>query len=93
MVELKISIERDSAIREKAMDCILSVHHYEEPVIFVREAWASRANYNPKNDNPHRGGIMDGGCRSRPTDPLYRLAVRRKCSGGKSRLKISTAAS
>ncbi len=54
MVELKISIERDQAILEKVMDAILYVHHYEEPVIFLREDWASRANYNPKRENPNR---------------------------------------
>ena len=54
MVELKISIERDLAALERVMDAILYVHHYEEPVIFLREDWASRANYDPKSDNPHR---------------------------------------
>ena len=54
MVELKISIERDVAVLEKVMDAILEVHHYEEPVIFVREDWVSRANYNPNSDNPNR---------------------------------------
>ena len=54
VVELKISIERDLAILEKVMDAILHVHHYEEPVIFVREDWASRANYNVASDNPNR---------------------------------------
>lgn len=54
MVELKISIERDMALLEKVMDAIIHVHHYEEPVIFLREDWASRANYNPNSDNPNR---------------------------------------
>ena len=54
MVEVKISIERDAAVLEKVMDAILYVHHYEEPVIFVREAWASRADYDPRSDNPNR---------------------------------------
>ncbi len=54
VVELKISIERDLVILEKVMDAILHVHHYEEPVIFVREDWASRANYNVASDNPNR---------------------------------------
>ncbi len=54
MVELKISIERDEAILEKVMDVIRHVHHYEEPVIFLKEAWASRASYNPNRENPHR---------------------------------------
>lgn len=54
MVELKISIERDPEILEKVMNAIIYVHHYEEPVIFLREDWASRANYDPNSDNPHR---------------------------------------
>lgn len=54
MVELKISIERNRAVLEKVMDAILHVHHYEEPVIFLREDWASRANYDPNSDNPNR---------------------------------------
>lgn len=54
MVELKISIERDMAILEKVMDAVIYAHHYEEPVIFLREDWASRATYNPKSDNPNR---------------------------------------
>ena len=54
MVDLKISIERDIVVLEKIMDEILYVHHYEEPVIFLREDWVSRANYNPNSDNPNR---------------------------------------
>ncbi len=54
MVELKLSIERDNSILEKVMDAIHYVHHYEEPVIFLREDWVSRANYNPNRDNPNR---------------------------------------
>ncbi len=54
MVELKISIERDLQALEQVMDTILDTHHYEEPVIFVREDWASRAAYDPKSKNPNR---------------------------------------
>jgi len=54
MVELKISIERDNDILAKVMNAIHYVHHYEEPVIFLREDWVSRATYNPKSDNPNR---------------------------------------
>jgi len=54
MVELKISVPRDTAILAMVMDAIMYVHHYEEPVIFLREDWASRAVYDPNNDNPHR---------------------------------------
>jgi hypothetical protein len=54
MVEMKISVERDLAVPEKVMDRILSVHHYEELVIFVSEALASRTNYDPNSDNANR---------------------------------------
>ena len=54
MVELKMSIERDQNILAAVMDAIHDVHHYEEPVIFLREDWASRSAYNPNRDNPHR---------------------------------------
>ncbi len=54
MVELKISVERDLAVLERVMDAVLAVHHYEEPVIFLREDWVSRATYDPNSDNPNR---------------------------------------
>lgn len=54
MVELKISIERDESILEKIMDVIHYVHQYEEPVIFLREDWLSRATYDAKNENSNR---------------------------------------
>lgn len=54
MVELKISIERDLAQLARLMDAILYVHHYEQPVIYLREDWASRARYDPNNGNPNR---------------------------------------
>lgn len=54
MVEVKISIACDLGLLERVMDAILHVHHYEEPVIFLREDWASRASYDPRSDNPHR---------------------------------------
>ncbi|MCQ0090232.1 hypothetical protein [Roseovarius sp. M141] len=54
MVELKISIERELEVLERVMGAILQVHHYEQPVIFLREDWASRSNYDPNSDNPNR---------------------------------------
>ncbi|MBT5435202.1 MAG: hypothetical protein P8Q36_14750 [Alphaproteobacteria bacterium] len=54
MVELKLSIEPDDTVLARVMDAIMEVHHYEEPVILLLEAWASRANYDPNRDNPHR---------------------------------------
>ena len=54
MVELKISIDRNLNKLSQVMDAIIFAHHYEEPVIFVREDWASRAAYDPRSDNPNR---------------------------------------
>lgn len=70
MVELKISIERDQAILEKVMDAILYVHHYEQPVIFLREDWASRANYTPNNNNPNRWWNDARGLPDKITPPI-----------------------
>lgn len=53
-VELKVSFERDVQVLEKIMDAVLNAHQYEEPIVHVREEWASRAAYNSKNDNPNR---------------------------------------
>ncbi|MEM6622141.1 MAG: hypothetical protein AAF674_07930 [Pseudomonadota bacterium] len=54
MVELKLSIERDQATLAKVMDAVIAAHHYEEPVIFLREDWVSRAAYDPKSTNSNR---------------------------------------
>jgi len=54
MVELKISLDRDLAVLQAVMGAILGVHHYEEPVIFLREDWTSRAAYDPNSNNPNR---------------------------------------
>ncbi len=68
MVELKVSIERDAALLEKVMDKIYYVHHYEEPAIFLREDWVSRAAYNPNNDNPNRWWNNGRGMRGKIAD-------------------------
>lgn len=54
MVELKVSIERNTDVLASVMDAVVGTHHYEEPVIFLREDWVSRAAYNPNSDNPNR---------------------------------------
>ena len=54
MVQLTVSIERDLSLVEKVMDAVIYAHHYEEPVIYVREEWASRAAYDPNSENPNR---------------------------------------
>ena len=65
MVELKISIERDLDVLERVMDAVIFAHHYEEPVIFLREDWASRAAYDPNSDNPNRWWIDGRGLPTR----------------------------
>ncbi len=54
MAMLTISIERDDEILEKVMNAIIHAHHYEQPVIYIREEWASRSKYDPNSDNPNR---------------------------------------
>lgn len=54
MVQLFISIDRDLEVLQKIMDAVIDAHHYEEPVIHIREEWASRAAYDPVSDNPNR---------------------------------------
>ncbi len=54
MVEVKISIERDPTVLASVMDALLAAHHYEQPVIFVREDWVSRSAYEPTRANPNR---------------------------------------
>jgi hypothetical protein len=54
MVEVKISIERDLEALERVMDALIDAHHYEEPVIFVRQDWVSRTVYDPSRTNPNR---------------------------------------
>ena len=60
MVELKISIERELGVLEQVMDAIFQVHHYEQPVIFLREDWASRVNNDPNSAANSISGEADG---------------------------------
>ncbi len=68
MVELKISLPRDLEVLQRVMAAVMHVHHYEEPVIFVREAWVSRAAYDPNSDNPNRWWNDGRGLPERITD-------------------------
>ncbi|MGX9355430.1 hypothetical protein ACS3SW_09780 [Roseobacteraceae bacterium S113] len=54
MVMLWVSLPREIAVLETVMDAILDAHHYEQPVVYVREEWASRSDYTPTRDNPNR---------------------------------------
>lgn len=49
-----LSIQQDRDTLEKVLDAIRDVHHYEEPLIFIKDCWASRAKYDPRNTNPNR---------------------------------------
>ena len=53
-VQMFVAIEPDEAELQKVLDAVVWAHHYEEPVIYVREEWASRSAYNPVSDNPNR---------------------------------------
>jgi hypothetical protein len=49
-----ISVEQNPETLGRVLDAIRDVHHYEEPLIFIKDCWASRANYDPHNSNPNR---------------------------------------
>jgi hypothetical protein len=53
-VVIVISLKQDSGTLGSVLDAIRDVHHYEEPLIFIKDCWASRANYDPHNANPNR---------------------------------------
>lgn len=53
-VELSFSVDRDVTNLAAVLDAVRDAHHYEEPVMFVQELWASRAIYDPTNNNPNR---------------------------------------
>ena len=53
-VLLVISVEQNPETLGRVLDAIRDVHHYEEPLIFIKECWASRASYDPHNSNPNR---------------------------------------
>ena len=49
-----ISVEQNRETLGRVLDAIRDVHHYEEPLIFIKDCWASRACYDPHNSNPNR---------------------------------------
>lgn len=53
-VLIVISVPQDRATLAGVLDAVRDVHHYEEPLIFIKDCWASRARYDPHNDNPNR---------------------------------------
>lgn len=53
-VLIVVSVEQTGDKLERVLDAIREVHHYEEPLIFIKDCWASRANYDPRNQNPNR---------------------------------------
>ena len=54
VAEVSFQLPRDQALLERVVEAIFAVHSYEEPVILVREALASRSRGLPDKDNPHR---------------------------------------
>jgi hypothetical protein len=53
-VLIVISVEKNNETLGRVLDAIRDVHHYEEPLIFIKDCWASRASYDPHNTNPNR---------------------------------------
>jgi hypothetical protein len=51
---LTFSIPREEQLLAKVIDAIVDVHSYEEPVIYVSEALATRAITEAARDNPNR---------------------------------------
>ena len=49
-----ISVEQNPETLGLVLDAIRDVHHYEQPLIFIKDCWASRASYDPHNSNPNR---------------------------------------
>ena len=51
---LTFSVPRDPETLAKAIEAIQYTHSYEEPVIYVMEGAATRADYETNRDNPNR---------------------------------------
>jgi len=51
---LTFSIVKDTDKLAKAIEAIRESHSYEEPVIYISEGMASRADYSTDRDNPNR---------------------------------------
>ncbi len=51
---LTFSVPRDPETLAKAIEAIQYTHSYEEPVIYVMEGAATRADYETDRDNPNR---------------------------------------
>ena len=51
---LTFSIPADPEMLARAIEAVRHAHSYEEPVIYVQEAWASRADYADDRQNPNR---------------------------------------
>lgn len=51
---LTFSIPRDPEILANAIETIQRMHSYEEPVIYIKEAFATRADYAKSSANPNR---------------------------------------
>ena len=51
---LTFSVPARPDVLAKAIEAVRETHSYEEPVITVTEAWASRADYSGDRSNPNR---------------------------------------
>lgn len=51
---LTFTVAGDEKLLAKAIEVVRHTHSYEEPVIIVHRAFASRADYSDDRDNPNR---------------------------------------
>lgn len=51
---LTFTLPDDDKIVAEAIEAIRFAHSYQEPVIILKEAYASRAHYDTDRDNPNR---------------------------------------
>ena len=54
VVLVDFEVPRDPELLERVIEAVFRVHGYQEPVIKVREGWASRSKGLDDADNPHR---------------------------------------
>jgi hypothetical protein len=54
VIELTIQMPKEQVLLQEVIETVFQVHSYEEPVIVVREALASRSKGLGDKDNPHR---------------------------------------
>ena len=51
---LMFSIPREESVLKSSLEIIHHLHSYEEPVVYVTEAFATRAKTDAQDSNPHK---------------------------------------